>query len=457
MCQQNTRIHNIEGHVEQITVLKQCMSTVQNKVYTMEIDMGQIKTKQNEYDTSISTYSSLCDEVLKSQEHMNRKIDELSNTLNFLQVSEIENIKSDHNDLREDFLDTKCRQMCENLIFTAIDEVELGPGEQENCERTLITFLAEHMHIYDQIQFDRVHRLGRYRKNQTRPRPIIAKFHEYKAKEMVKTRAPTFLKNTKFGVREQYPDEYERRRKVLYPKMKAAKSDPENKVRLVKDTLYINKEKYVCGQNNVPVKVVYQNTNLAMNRSQNISTRTVSDRTYEQAQGRRMPEIPSYIRQNSQNQYTSGRRQFSGPPPFQDNSRGPIQGTPRNYVNFESANKYGSLPTDDPGYARSYAGKTKASSPLESQTYNKKQKDDASENINNPTMDLTSDTGSKSDNNPGQRTEIPTTPIMNENSTQSYTSNINIELSPHSSAEIPPVINSAGNQENHGPATTQSA
>ena len=196
MGERNTRIHNIEGHVEQITVLKQCMSEVQNKVYTMEIDMGQIKTKQTEYDTSISTYSSLCDEALKSQEHMNRKIDEISNTLNFLQVSEIENIKSDHNDLREDFLDTKCRQMYENFIFTAIDEAELGPREQENCERTLITFLAEHVHIYDQIQFDRVPRLGRYRKNQTRPRPIIAKFHGYKAKEMDKTRAPTFLKKT---------------------------------------------------------------------------------------------------------------------------------------------------------------------------------------------------------------------------------------------------------------------
>ena len=188
-------------------------------------------------------------------------------TLSFLQVSEIESIKSDHINLREDFLDTKCRQMCENLIFTGINEVQLVQGEQENCERTLINFLAEHMQIYEQIQFDRVHRLGRYRRNQVRPRPIIAKFHEYRAKEMVKMRAPDTLKHTNYGVREQYPDEYERRKKVLYPKMKSAKANPDNKVRLVKDTLYINNEKFICGENNIPVKVAYQNANSGQNFS----------------------------------------------------------------------------------------------------------------------------------------------------------------------------------------------
>ena len=453
MGQQNQCIHNIESHVEQITVLKQCMTTVQNKVYTIETDMSCIKTKQTEYDTSISTYSSLCDEVLKSQDQMNKRIDQISSTLNFLQVSEIENIKSEHANLREDFLDTKCRQMCENLIFTGINEIELRPGEQENCERTLIGFLGEHMQIYDQIQFDRVHRLGRYRRNQARPRPIIAKFHEYRAKEMIKTRAPTALRNTQFGVREQYPDEYERRRKVLYPKMKAAKANSENKVRLVKDTLYINNEKYICGQNNAPVKVVYQ----SWNRGQNFSTQTVPDNTYVQQQGRRMTETPNYVRPYSQNQY-SHQSLFTGPPPppprppYNDTQRGPTPGTPQNYINFESANPFGPLQRDDPGYSRNYAGKTKASeSPLENQTYGKKQKDDVSVSENAQTaMELTAESGSQS-NNPGHNSEIPTTSSLsvNENPTQSDTSNVNTELSPNSSAANQSVTNSAENQEIH--------
>ena len=410
MGQQNQRIQSIEGHVEQITALKQSMTTVENKVYTIENDLTHIKHKQIEYDTSITTYSSLCDEVLKSQEQLNKIIDEINNTLTYLQVSEIENIKSEHSNLREDFLDTKCRQMCENLIFTGISEVELTQSQQENCERTLVNFLAEHMQIYDQIQFDRVHRLGRFRRNQARPRPIIAKFHEFRSKEMVKSRAPDALKNTNYGVREQYQDEYERRRKVLYPKMKAAKVNPENKVRLVKDTLYINNEKYICGQNNAPVKVVYQS---AYN-GPNFSAQTVPDNY-----GQRMPETQSYERQyplNPQSQY-SQRSLFRGPPPpprpppgtfppppppsdsrgpppsqFMDTRRppppqfmdtrgppppqgpptprplfkdirGPIPGTPRQYINFESVNSFGSLPRDDPGNARNNAGKKKASSP----------------------------------------------------------------------------------------------
>ena len=40
-------------------------------------------------------------------------------------------MKLDQIDLREEFLDTKSRQMCENLIFTGISEVFLNPGEVE--------------------------------------------------------------------------------------------------------------------------------------------------------------------------------------------------------------------------------------------------------------------------------------------------------------------------------------
>ena len=294
--QQNTRIHNIEGHVKQITVLKQNVCTVQNKVYTIEVDMKHIKSKQTEYDCSVNTCSDLCDEVLKSQASINQRIDELNNQLKFLQTSEIENIKHEHNDLKEEFLDTKCRQMCENLIFTGINEVYLGPGEHENCENTLLEFLARHMGIYQDIKLDRVHRLGRYRRNQARPRPIIAKFHEFKTKEMVKRKAPEMLRDTHFGIREQYPEEYERRRKVLYPKMKAAKNNPDNRVRMVKDTLYINNEKFICGQN-IPVKVDHYHNNGTRNYNTNVMygnnpnsmtqsfrTRTVHEHTQSQSQ-----------------------------------------------------------------------------------------------------------------------------------------------------------------------------
>ena len=65
-------------------------------------------------------------------------------------------------------------------------------------------------------------------------------------------------------------------------------------------------------------------------------------------------------------------------------------------------------------------------------------------------MELTAESGSQS-NSPGHNSEIPTTSSLsvNENPTQSDTSNVNIELSPNSSAANQSVTNSAENQEIH--------
>ena len=224
MSHQNNRIQNIERHVEQITVLKHSVTQIENKLCLVDNDLTQIKSRQSEYEKSINTYSNMCDDILKSQVSANERISDLSNKVNNLLTPEIETMKINHHELKEDFLDTKTRQMCENLIFTGIDEAILNRGEVENCEATLRNHLAEKMGIFDDIQFDRVHRLGRYKRN-SYPRPIIAKFHNFKIKEMVKQKAPDTLKNTKYGVREQCPEEYERRRKVLYPTMKSAKQD----------------------------------------------------------------------------------------------------------------------------------------------------------------------------------------------------------------------------------------
>ena len=288
MGHQNNRIQNIERHVEQITVLQQTVTQIQMKVYSIDTDMTNIKTKHRDYEKSIQTYSNMCDDVLKSQVATNERLNSLDDKINFILNTELENMKVEHNDLKEEFLDSKSRQMCENLIFTGIPEVSLNPGEIENCEETLREFLACEMDIRDNIQFDRVHRLGRYKRQHSFPRSIIAKFHNYKTKEMVKQKAPSTLRNKNFGVREQYPDEYERRRKVLYPKMKSAKQNPENKVKMVKDTLYINNNKYKCGTDDTPVLIQTQNPENVRSKNQYASdrraTRQNESRSYQPRQ-----------------------------------------------------------------------------------------------------------------------------------------------------------------------------
>ena len=118
--------------------------------------------------------------------------------------------------------------MRENLIFTGIPESELRQVGQENCEALIKEFLKSEMNIFIDIQFDRVHRLGRYKPNQHYPRSIIAKFTNYKDKEYAKKAAPRTLIGTQFRVNEHFPQEIENRRKQLYPEAKKARQNKNN-------------------------------------------------------------------------------------------------------------------------------------------------------------------------------------------------------------------------------------
>ena len=134
--------------------------------------------------------------------------------------------------------------MRENLVSSGIPESQLGRDEYEDCESLIRTVIREDMRIMRLIEFDRVHRLDRYKRVQTYPRPIIAKFTYYKDKELVRHAAPKTLIGTIISVNEHFPSEIEQRRKVLYPVAKNARRNRDNKVRLVRDKLFINGQQY---------------------------------------------------------------------------------------------------------------------------------------------------------------------------------------------------------------------
>lgn len=135
--------------------------------------------------------------------------------------------------------------MRENLVFTGIDEPKLDKSEFENTEEILGNFLKTEMNIEKPIPFDRVHRIGVSQEQRSYPRPIVAKFQNFKDREYVRSSAPKTLKGKPFGVREQFPKVIEDRRKKLYPEMKKARRDPNNRVRLVRDKLNINNRQFI--------------------------------------------------------------------------------------------------------------------------------------------------------------------------------------------------------------------
>ena len=101
------------------------------------------------------------------------------------------------------------------------------------------------MKIFDQIQFHRVHRLGKYERLDDAPGPITAKYERYKGREYVRSMAPKTLTGKSFGVRELFPKVVEDRRKLLYPEMDRARANKNSRVSLVRDQLFISNFEYV--------------------------------------------------------------------------------------------------------------------------------------------------------------------------------------------------------------------
>ena len=233
MHNQNVRMTQIETQINQLNIVSQKMSETSTKVNKIDTEVVSVKSKITEYEKSVNYCSELCDDILDKNTEYEDRLTELDDKISMID---------------EKLLDVQWRSMRENLIFSGIDETISRAGDFEDCEGRIRSFIREVMGISKLIDFDRVHRLGRFRPGQSRPRPIVAKFTFYRDKEYVRQEAPKVLIGTGYSVNEQFPQEIETRRKVLYPVAKSARQNQSNKVRLVRDKLYINGQLYLPEQ-----------------------------------------------------------------------------------------------------------------------------------------------------------------------------------------------------------------
>ena len=208
---QNLRMTKIEEKLKEVGDVQQNITRVQNKVTNMSEDISVIKQQMSTYDYSVQHCSDLCDDLLEDKSSKGRILDDMCEDVQKLKAS-YRALQNKQEVTESKLIDLQCRSMCENLIFSGIQE---HPEENdagivyENTEKILCNFLRKDMCIKDDIPFDRVHRLGSYRREQSNPRPIIAKFERFKDKEYVKSQAPNTLKGKPYGVNEQYPKEIE--------------------------------------------------------------------------------------------------------------------------------------------------------------------------------------------------------------------------------------------------------
>jgi tRNA threonylcarbamoyladenosine modification (KEOPS) complex Pcc1 subunit len=97
------------------------------------------------------------------------------------------------------------------------------------------------------IKIDRAHRVGRKRNGRRKLRAIVAKFNFFPHREKIRFNAKK-LRGTKIGISEQFPEEIEKVRQTIYPEMRRAKA-AKQRVRLVRDKLYINNVEFIPHNN----------------------------------------------------------------------------------------------------------------------------------------------------------------------------------------------------------------
>ena len=239
---QNTRMTNIEQQVTEINDLKGSVNKLDAKLHILDTNLMQTNCTMNEYQNCIDTYSDLCDEIRREKVSSDSVIDDLVKRVERLEYEKC-SIESNQKEKENNIIDLQCRSMRENLIFTGISESQLdGHDQYEDVERTLLRFLEQEMGVYRIIDFHRVHRIGAFDKDtaDTYPRPIIASFEKFKDREFIRSLARETLRGRRYGIREQFPRVIEQKRKMVYPVAKEARQNKENKVRLVRDRLFIN-------------------------------------------------------------------------------------------------------------------------------------------------------------------------------------------------------------------------
>jgi len=344
---QNDRLTKIEYQLSEMATIRQDVSQVKSRFSNIQTEVNTLKSKVTEYDQTVQKYSDMCDDAAINSSTTEIKINKMAKQLEKIQTDQVV-MKQAQKDTNDRITDVQWRSMRENLIFSGIPE----GGKEENCEQVVKEFLYNCMKIDKNIPFDRVHRLGKFDKQRAFPRPIVAKFTFYKDKEFVKQTAPDTLTDTDYYVNDHFPQEIERERKKLYPIAKAARKISENKVRLVREKLFVNDKRVFPPSEN--------------SRTQNHGRQ---ERSYQ-------PRNQNNYTAPTGNDHNSNRTTWSRT--FTRSKRIAPNNSSDDVIFVE--NRYAPLRdvTDDGIYTpKNLAGKSKARSPLEEATLSKKQKDSA--------------------------------------------------------------------------------
>ena len=212
------------------------LETIQNSISTLTVKVSDIEVKVKNLEQKVATLENSRDFDSESVQNLNTKQKEIDSLLLKRKTLKQSRVKKER-DLKAQVLELQCRSMRDNLIFFGILK-EKGKTD-EDCVRKILNFIEEQLDIEAasiHIKLHRAHRMGRF--NPTKVRPIVAKFAYYPDRERVRKSAGK-LKNTSYGINQQFPKEIMDKCRKLVPIMKDARVKGKDAYITV-DKLYIN-------------------------------------------------------------------------------------------------------------------------------------------------------------------------------------------------------------------------
>jgi len=268
---------------------EKCVRAMNVKVRYLESRVTQAESATTELQQSVSFVSDQYDTILKQHkadqgvvaEHSGESIDQIKKENKDLKKS-LKYFCNLNSELKSEMSDIKCRSVRDNLIVTNIPEhlqVNNNCRSFEDTETVLSKFIEEELNITN-LQFERVHRIpksGSYRKT---AKPIVAKFSFFKDRETVR-RSGWKLQGKDVSIREQFPDDVERKRRELYPLVRHYKGN-NHRVALIRDRLFVDGKEVRSADVVLPERSQNRQIPSSRGRQQRYSTWSTSAHPYIQ-------------------------------------------------------------------------------------------------------------------------------------------------------------------------------
>lgn len=234
----------IKDKVSKIDQISKTLGEIKGKMSELESTLKEVEKRTHDTEQSCKFLSDVSDNHTQELERAKSDIKTVKKSCQSIEtrVKDMENISEK---MESKIVDLQRRSMNENLMFYGVPEQEGEKCEELLKQEILIKTLQIPTEKAMGIKIDRVHRVGQ-KNTGTKPRPIVAKFHDYQDREYVRRLSiekREDLKRVNLGIGIQWPQETREKRRQLIPIMRRLQQEGKQ-TKLVNDKLFVNGREY---------------------------------------------------------------------------------------------------------------------------------------------------------------------------------------------------------------------